>query len=812
MGLIPYLTKDGQIVINQGIAIPYGKGRSLLYVAIDITELKKREKELEESNEFNQLLIENLPVGIWMSDEDGRCSFINETSIKYMGYEKDELIGRKISDTPWVCKSGLPYMREGTIEALSKMQEYTFEGRKGLTKGLIGVVPCLTKDGQIVINQGIAIPYGKGRSLLYASINITELRKQEKELEESYAFTNALLDNIPAPFVLTDEEGKWKLVNKAFEDFTGYSRKELLRKETLEQKCTAKETIEALNKIWEHTIEKREIGTGDVPWLTKSGEIRILQSIEIPWGEGAGRFYTGLDVTEEIRQRNELAITNAQLQQASHAKSEFLANMSHELRTPLNSIIGFSEVLQEKTFGELNEKQAKYVENVLTSGKHLLGLINDILDLSKVEAGKIELKYEEFSLPDLLSESQTLVSTMASKKSISLESKIEEGISRITADPTKVKQIMYNLLSNAIKFTPDGGRVTVNAKRADNMVQISVEDTGIGLREEDQENIFEEFYQVDSSYARQYQGTGLGLSLTKRLVELHGGKIWVESEIGRGSTFAFTIPQRLEERPAIEEITAPTEAEEEKRPTILVVEDERQASELLTLYLDEAGYQVICAFDGVEAIEKAKRLRPYAITLDIILPKKDGLEVLQELKSLPETKDIPIIIISIVENKELGLSLGAADYLIKPIDKLDLLHKLGEYNFSTKVKEAPINILVVDDNPKDVELLTAILEPEGFGVIKAYGGKEGIDLAIEKKPDAIILDLLMPEVNGFEVVQRLKAHPKAKDIPVFIYTVKDITKEDGERLNKYVVSIKEKGKSSKEELLNDIKKVVMKKR
>jgi PAS domain S-box-containing protein len=648
--------------------------------------------------------------------------------------------------------------------------------------------------------------------LLYASIDITELRKQEKELEESYAFTNALLDNIPAPFVLTDEEGKWKLVNKAFEDFTGYSRKELLRKETLEQKCTAKETIEALNKIWEHTIEKREIGTGDVPWLTKSGEIRILQSIEIPWGEGAGRFYTGLDVTEEIRQRNELAITNAQLQQASHAKSEFLANMSHELRTPLNSIIGFSEVLQEKTFGELNEKQAKYVENVLTSGKHLLGLINDILDLSKVEAGKIELKYEEFSLPDLLSESQTLVSTMASKKSISLESKIEEGLSRIIADPTKVKQIMYNLLSNAIKFTPDGGRVTVNAKRADNMVQISVEDTGIGLREEDQENIFEEFYQVDSSYARQYQGTGLGLSLTKRLVELHGGKIWVESEIGRGSTFAFTIPQRLEERPAIEEITAPTEAEEEKRPTILVVEDERQASELLTLYLDEAGYQVICAFDGVEAIEKAKRLRPYAITLDIILPKKGGLEVLQELKSLPETKDIPIIIISIVENKELGLSLGAADYLIKPIDKLDLLHKLGEYNFSTKVKEAPINILVVDDNPKDVELLTAILEPEGFGVIKAYGGKEGIDLAIEKKPDAIILDLLMPEVNGFEVVQRLKAHPKAKDIPVFIYTVKDITKEDGERLNKYVVSIKEKGKSSKEELLNDIKKVVMKKR
>jgi signal transduction histidine kinase/CheY-like chemotaxis protein len=519
------------------------------------------------------------------------------------------------------------------------------------------------------------------------------------------------------------------------------------------------------------------------------------------------------NLEQKVKERTkELAIANAQLQEASQAKSEFLANMSHELRTPLNSVIGFSEVLQEKTFGELNEKQARYVGNILTSGKHLLGLINDILDLSKVEAGKIELRHEEFSLPDLLNESQTLVNTIATKKNISLESKVEEGISRITADLTRLKQVMYNLLSNAIKFTPDGGKISVYAKPSDSMVLISVTDTGIGIKPDDQETIFEEFYQVDSSYARQYQGTGLGLALTRKLVELHGGKIWVESEVGKGSKFTFTIPQRLEEAPAVEEIPAPTEPEEEGKPPILVVEDERQASELLTLYLEEGGYQVAHAFDGVEAIERAKEIKPNAITLDMILPKKDGLEVLRELKTLPETKDIPIIIISIVENKELGLSLGAADYLIKPIDKQELLHKLGEYNLTTKVKEASINILVVDDNPQDVELLTIILEQEGFSVIKAYGGKEGIDLAIDKNPDAIILDLLMPEINGFEVVQRLKDHPNAKDIPIFIYTTKDITEEDRRILNNYVISIKEKGKSSKEELLNNIRKVVMKKR
>ncbi|MEW6096861.1 MAG: ATP-binding protein [bacterium] len=239
----------------------------------------------------------------------------------------------------------------------------------------------------------------------------------------------------------------------------------------------------------------------------------------------------------------ELNITNKQLQEATEAKSRFLANMSHELRTPLNSIIGFSEVLLEKTFGELNEKQTKYINNIYTSGKHLLTLINDILDLSKVEAGKIELNIQEIPLKETLSECETLVKTLASKKNLLLEFKIED-ISTIKADPTRFKQIMYNLLSNAIKFTPEGGRVNVDAKPIDKMVQISVTDTGIGIAKENYQKVFEEFEQVDSAYSRQYAGTGLGLPLTKKLIELHGGKIWLESELEKGSTFTFTIPQQ----------------------------------------------------------------------------------------------------------------------------------------------------------------------------------------------------------------------------------------------------------------------------
>ncbi len=503
----------------------------------------------------------------------------------------------------------------------------------------------------------------------------------------------------------------------------------------------------------------------------------------------------------------ELASTNMQLQEASQAKSSFLANMSHELRTPLNSIIGFSEVLSEKTFGELNEKQAKYVNNIHVSGKHLLALINDILDLSKVEAGKIELKIEELSLKEIVEECYALVKSLASKKNIWLEIKIED-ILIINVDPVRFKQIMYNLLSNAIKFTPEGGRVDIGAKPVNEMVQISVHDTGIGIAKENYEKVFEEFKQIDSSYSKQYQGTGLGLPLTKKLVELHGGKIWLESELGKGSVFTFTISQQSKKTSVVAEEVAIPKEKKRKKTTILVVEDEEHARELLTVYLEEAGYQVAIACDGEEAIKKAREIKPYAITLDVILPKKNGFMVLQELKHFPETMDIPIIIVSMTDNNELGLSLGACDYLMKPVHKEDLLLRLKKYSLTTKAKGKPITILLVDDDPNNVELLASILEPEGFKIIKAYGGKEGIDLAIENQPDCLILDLMMPEVNGFEVIKRLKNDPKVKEeIPIIIWTAKELTEEDKGLLNSNIVSIMKKGEYTKEDLLKELERI-----
>ncbi|HXX56544.1 MAG TPA: ATP-binding protein, partial [Thermodesulfovibrionales bacterium] len=477
---------------------------------------------------------------------------------------------------------------------------------------------------------------------------------------------------------------------------------------------------------------------------------------------------------------DELKKTNQELERSSELKSRFINNINHELRTPLNSIIGFSDILLEKTFGELTEDQKRYLRTIQSSGKHLLDIINNCLDLAKIESGKYDMSYETFTVMGVLSEVFTIMQPMAEKKIIDLDLSISSDIEYVTADRVKLKQVLYNLLSNAIKFTPEGGKIGVQIERTEGkgelesqqFVRFSVWDTGIGIGPDDRERIFDEFEQADTALSRKYGGAGLGLALSRKLVELHGGRISVESKLGAGSTFTFVLPLTVpvQEAPAeeAEAVNLNFPWMEERAPLILVVEDDISSAELLTLHLTQAGYKVAHAFDGEEAIEKTKKLRPFAILLDIMLPKKDGWEVLQSLKDDESTAHIPVLIHSVIDNKELAFALGATDYLMKPLEKeilLDRLEGLGILRY----KKRPVTVLII----QAADGLDSLKEPsqsQEFLIYSAQEGRRGIELASALMPDVILLDFLLPDMLGFDVIKELKENPSTKKIPIFILT------------------------------------------
>ena len=512
--------------------------------------------------------------------------------------------------------------------------------------------------------------------------------------------------------------------------------------------------------------------------------------------------------TEELRlQQAKVQAVNLQLEVASRHKSEFLANMSHELRTPLNAIIGFSEVLLEKMFGDLNEKQEEYLNDIFSSGTYQLSLINDILDLSKIEAGKLELELGLFDLRQLLENSLVMVKERALAHGITLSLAIADDMDALIGDERKAKQILFNLLSNAVKFTPDNGQVGINASKMGNWAQIAVWDTGVGIDPEDQERIFEEFQQVGDLLIGKSEGTGLGLALTRKFVELHGGSIWVESSPGHGSTFTFTMPLTGTTVPIDQPVSGAALSPQlgtppiASGPLVLIIEDDPKSASLLSIYLSEAGYTVDTAGDGEEGLKKMRRHAPVAVILDVLLPKVDGWGFLTQAKSDPATRDIPVIIASIVDQKGKGFALGAADYLVKPIQKDELLRTLAAYSFVSKVQTSTVKILLIDDDPSAMELLSVTLESEGFHVLKAHGGEEGVAIANTAQPDLIILDLLMPEMNGFEVLDYLKGSPLTEQLPVILFTVKQLTAAEKQRLHGRIAWLAQKESFNRNEFL-----------
>jgi signal transduction histidine kinase/CheY-like chemotaxis protein len=499
-------------------------------------------------------------------------------------------------------------------------------------------------------------------------------------------------------------------------------------------------------------------------------------------------------LADQERLTAELAVTVKALEAASQAKSDFLASMSHELRTPLTAIIGFSELMRKEPGDDaVVSVPREWVEHIHRSGNHLLGLINDVLDLTKVEAGRLELQHEPIDLSAAIAESIAGLRPLADRKSLVVTSDVERTF--VVADRGRLRQILYNLLSNAIKFTPEGGHIEVVARSTPAGTTIAVVDSGIGIAPEDQQHVFDEFRQVGDTAGRE-AGTGLGLALSRRLAEAHGGTIELSSEIGVGSRFTVTLPEVAEHtvtplEPSPPSTPAPSEVG--SRAIVLVIEDDPGAVRLLRTYLEGDGYEVRMAADGESGLAEAAANPPGAIILDVLLPGIDGWEVLRRLKLDERLRNIPVLMVTVVDERELGLALGAVDYIVKPVDRQGLLDRLARYTFTTKVKEQAIRILAVDDDPAALDLISTELGKDGFVVVTAEDGRRALEVARSQPFELVICDLLMPDVDGFAVVAALKEDPVTRDIPIVILTAHDLSEADKDRLNGNILGIVRKG-------------------
>jgi len=495
---------------------------------------------------------------------------------------------------------------------------------------------------------------------------------------------------------------------------------------------------------------------------------------------------------------------------ATKTKSMFLANMSHELRTPLNAIIGVTEMLHEDAVELKREDDLEPLERVLRSAKHLLALINDILDLSKIEAGKIDLHIESFGIAPLIEDVVQTIRTMAAMNSNTVAVDCAADIGAMRADQTRIRQALLNLVSNANKFT-EGGTVTISARRVTEAgrewVTLAVSDTGIGLTPEQMGKLFQDFVQADASTTRKYGGTGLGLVISRRFCQMMGGDIAVESEIGRGSTFTIRLPAEVEgAQPAVavRDVPAPRpRTAQAGAATILVVDDDLTVCEVMHRFLAREGFSVVTANGGREGLRLARALHPAAITLDVMMPDMDGWMVLTALKDDPALADIPVILISIMDEKNHGYALGAADYMIKPVNRerlTGMLHSICDV--------VGRQALLVDDDDMMRRGIRLALEQEGWQVAEAENGHVGLARLAEARPDVIVLDLMMPEMDGFEFLDEMHGRPEWRDIPVLVVTARDLTAEDRGRLTDGVKRVLQKNASELGELLLEIGRIL----
>jgi PAS domain S-box-containing protein len=818
-----------------------------LLIGTDNTARKHAEEALLKAGALQNAIFNSANFSSIATDANGVIQIFNVGAERMLGYSAAEVMNKitpaDISDPQEVIARAQALSLELDTPITPGFEALVFKASRGIED--IYELTYVRKDGSrfpaIVSVTALRDAYDDIIGYLLIGTDNTARKQVEaaqalldQRLRDQQFYTRSLIESNIDALMMTDPQGIISDVNQQMMTLTGRTRDQLIGapcKNFFTDPIRADAAIKRVlteNKVRDYELTVR----------AQNGDETVVSYNAATFHDRdrtlRGVFASARDITERKRFEHTLEDKNIELERASRMKSEFLATMSHELRTPLNAIIGFSEALKDGLMGQTTELQHEYIDDIFTSGQHLLSLINDILDLSKVEAGMMALELEEVDLHSLLSNSLTIVREKAATQHIALELQIEEHLGVPQLDVRKTKQIVYNLLSNAVKFSANGGPVILRARRvsrsavgtlagtwpvhsfslADNeyndFLEISVSDSGIGISQDNMAKLFQAFSQIDSSLARKFEGTGLGLAMVRQLAELHGGAVAVASLEGEGSRFAVWLPLRApaqgaraaQSSPAASISAGPNER------TALVVEDDDQAADLVRLLLEAEGFTVLRAASAETALLMAPQQTLSLITLDIRLPGIDGWEFLQHIRENSTLARVPVVIVA---DTHLALADGAAAVLQKPLSRAQLRASLASLGLQP-TPEHNRTILVVDDDPKAVEVIAGFLPAPAYVVVRAYSGAEAMMLAQRFRPDLILLDLIMPGMNGFDVVEALRLNADTARIPIVVVTARQVSEKDRDVLGRHsdqLVHIVEKAGFNQVRFISEVRRALL---